>query len=753
MRLSLFLNLMITLLCWLPAGHAQWIDSSLLTMDRIFLNGEFRTNGYGPVQWLNNTSAFTTLERNPDAGGRDVVQYDVPSLNRKVLVAAGKLKPSGSTQPLSIDAYDWSNDHAYLLIFTNTERVWRTNTRGDYYLYRMATGQLTQLGAGLPASSLMFAKFAPDDASVAYVSGFNLWVEDIATGKKTQLTHDGNGDVINGTFDWVYEEEFSCKDGFRWSPDGTSLAYWQVDASDIPDFYMIDNTDSIYSKIIPVQYPKVGMSPSAVRVGVVTVKNAKTTWIKIPGDTRDNYLPRMQWLPDGRLVIQQLNRKQNDYRMWSADARTGQARLVYEEKSDTWIDIDQPDLTMGFVVTDLPLTPDGKQILRLSEQDGWRHLYSIDPANGKETNLSPGNYDIARYYGVYGNQVYLVASPEESRQRLLFRIPLDGSGTLTRVTPQDVDGINTYQIAPDGKFAIYTHQSMRDPVSYELVSLPDHRTLKMLEDNAGYRSKISKLRWPDMQFFQVNTADDITMDGRIIFPVPFDPSKKYPVLFNVYGEPWGQTATDGWVSLWNVYLAQQGYVIINVDPRGTPCLKGAGWRHSVYRQIGRLNAHDQALAAREILKWDFIDPERVAVWGWSGGGSMTLNMMFQYPDLFQTGMSVAPVAYQLCYDNVYQERYMGLPQENMDDFIAGSPVTYAQNLQGHLLLMHGTGDDNVHYQNSEILINALIKYNKVFDFMPYPNRSHGIYEGENTTRHVYTTLTAYLNEHCPPGPK
>ena len=744
---------LVVVVYWLfiPLAHSQWTDSTLLTMDRIFLEREFYTLGYGPVQWLGDGSAYTTLEQNPGAAGRDVVKYQMPDLDRSVLISSDRLIPAGQSQPIRIAAYDWSHDQEYLLIFTNTERVWRTNTRGDYYLYQMGSGNLKKLGEGLPSSSLMFAKFSPDDQSVAYVSGFNLYVEDLATGKRQMLTKDGTGDVINGTFDWVYEEEFSCRDGFRWSPDGQQLAYWQVDATDIPDFNMIDNTDSIYSKIIPVQYPKVGVSPSAVRIGVVNVKNAKTIWMSVPGDAKENYLPRMQWLPDGRLLIQQLNRKQNHYHMWVGDPQNGRVSLVYEEQSETWIDIDQPDLTMGFVVTDLPVSEDGKTLYRLSEKGGWRQLYAHDLTSKKVSNLTPGEYDIARYYGLSGNHMYLIASPEESRQRFLFRIPLDGSGALQRITPEEEDGINTYQISSNGKYAIHTHQSMQQPLSIELVSLPDHQTIRMLQDNASYRQKIARLRWPEMQFFQVTTEDHVTMDGRVIYPVPFDPAKKYPVLFNVYGEPWGQTAIDGWVSLWYIYLAQQGYVIINVDPRGTPCLKGANWRHSIYRKIGRVNARDQAQAAREILKWNFIDPERAAVWGWSGGGSMTLNMMLQYPDLFQTGMAVAPVANQLCYDNIYQERYMGLPQENMEDFIAGSPVTYANNLQGHLLLMHGTGDDNVHYQNSEIMINAFIKYNKVFDFMPYPNRSHGIYEGENTTRHVYTRLTSYLMEHCPPG--
>ena len=254
---------------------------------------------------------------------------------------------------------------------------------------------------------------------------------------------------------------------------------------------------------------------------------------------------------------------------------------------------------------------------------------------------------------------------------------------------------------------------------------------------------------PEIEFFSVETADGITVDGRLIKPINFDAQKKYPVIFNVYGEPAGQMATDSFVGLWNILLAQQGYVVISIDPRGTPCLKGSEWRKSIYRQIGRVNIKDLGQAAEQIIKFPYIDESRVGVWGWSGGGSSTLNLLFQYPEIFQAGVSVAPVANQLTYDNIYQERYMGLPQENKEDFVAGSPVTHAQNLEGKLLLVHGTGDDNVHYQNTEMLINELIKYDKQFQMMAYPNRTHGIYEGQNTRKHLFTMIYNFFLENVP----
>jgi dipeptidyl-peptidase-4 len=285
------------------------------------------------------------------------------------------------------------------------------------------------------------------------------------------------------------------------------------------------------------------------------------------------------------------------------------------------------------------------------------------------------------------------------------------------------------------------------------VELPKHKTIQTLIDNKDFMDKVAGLQFPEISFFKVTTEDGVEMDGRMIKPLNFDPNKKYPVLFHVYGEPWGQVALDAWTGLWNIMLAQQGYIVIDMDNRGTPCLKGSAWRKSIYRKIGVINSRDQAMAAREVIKWPFVDPDRIAVWGWSGGGSMTLNLMFRYPEIYKTGMAVAAVSNQLVYDNIYQERYMGLPQENMEDFMEGSPITYAKNLEGNLLVVHGTADDNVHYQSAELLINELIKQNKQFQVMPYPNRSHGIFEGKNTRRHLYTLLTNYLKEHTPPGGK
>ena len=336
----------------------------------------------------------------------------------------------------------------------------------------------------------------------------------------------------------------------------------------------------------------------------------------------------------------------------------------------------------------------------------------------------------------------------------MYRTSLTKKGKAERLSPDNEIGTHSYQIAPGGKYAFHTFSNANLPPIKELISLPDHQRIKLLYDNENYKNAINALATNPTEFFRVKTADGIEMDGYMMKPHDFDPSKKYPVIFYVYGEPWGQTAKDNWDgNLYHRMLTQKGYIVMTLDNRGTPSPRGREWRKSIYRKIGVINSRDQAMAAKEIQKWDFVDADRLGVWGWSGGGSMTLNLLFRYPEIYKTGISVAPVANQLLYDNIYQERYMGVPWENKEDFVEGSPITYAKNLEGNLLLVHGTADDNVHYQNAEVLINELIKHNKLFQVMPYPNRSHGIYEGDNTRRHLYLMMSDYFLKNLAKGGK
>ncbi|MDP4657549.1 MAG: S9 family peptidase [Algoriphagus sp.] len=701
------------------------------------------------IKWDKNGDTFYAVVKN------EIFQHSLPNTVGEKLISSAQLSPKGQA-PLSITDFAFSADGQKVLIYTNTKSVWRLQTQGDYWVYELATGKLTQVGEELPESSLRFAKFSPDASKVAFVSEFNLYVQDLTSGQISMLTADGTRKLINGTFDWAYEEEFACRDGFQWSPDGTRISFWQIDANQIRDYYMINTTDSIYSQIIPVEYPKVGESPSPARIGIIELASKKLTWLNIPGDPQQHYLPRMEWNSPEFLLVQQLNRKQNHSKILGVNVTTNVANLIFEEQDETWIDVlSSWENTYGLTYRhEFKWINGGKEFLWFSEKDGWRHLYRID-LSGKVTPVTHGNYDVINllHFNEKENSLYFHASPENATQKYLYKAKLDGKGTAERVTPTDLPGTHSYVISPSGKYGMHQFSNSFTRPASEWISLPKHQPL---DPSQSIASKLPANQGAkNVEFFKVNTADGTEMDGWMVKPKNFDPTKKYPVLFMVYTEPWGANVKDSYgVGRNRNYegdMAADGYIYISIDNRGTPAPKGRAWRKSIYRKIGRLNISDQAEAAKQISKWPFVDPTRMAVWGHSGGGSATLNLLFQYPGLFQTGISLAAVANQLTYDNIYQERYMGLPQENLEDFVAGSPITHAKNLQGNLLYIHGTGDDNVHYANAEMLINELIKHGKLFQFMPYPNRSHGIGEGEGTIAHLRMVYTNFLKTYCPPG--
>jgi dipeptidyl-peptidase-4 len=402
---------------------------------------------------------------------------------------------------------------------------------------------------------------------------------------------------------------------------------------------------------------------------------------------------------------------------------------------------------------------DGRFFTWLSERDGWRHLYLVARDGGEIRLVTTGDYDVAELCLVdaEGGWAYFLASPEDPTSRYLYRTALDGSGEPQRLTPPGPAGTHTYQISDDAKWAIHGFSALEIVPSTDLVSLPDHETRRTLEDNAKVRAAFAAVAKSPIRTFRVDIGDGLEVDGWMITPPDLDPTMVYPLLMYVYGEPAGQTVKNSWGRsgpLWHLFLAQRGYIVASLDNHGTPALRGRQWRKSVYRQIGILAAADQAAGVQAMIdRFSFIDRTRVGSWGWSGGGTMTLNALFRYPELYTTGIAIASVPDQKLYDTVYQERYMALPEDNPDGYTEGSPITHAKNLEGDLLLIHGTGDDNVHYQGFELLVNELIAEGKRFDMMAYPNRSHGLYEGKGTTMHLYTLMTDYLEEHLPAGPR
>ena len=731
-------------------------------LKRAFQEHEFSGRFFGPARWLEDGKAYTTVERSADyKGARDVVRYETSTGQRTLLIAASELIPPGAKEPLEIEDYEWSSDMNRVLIYTNGKRVWRAPTRGDYWLYDRAAKTLKKLGANFPESTLMFATFSPDGSRVAYVHENNIYVEDATTHSIAQLTSDGSATIVNGTSDWVYEEELDIRNAYRWSPDGNRIAYWQFNTAGVRNFALIYDVGAPYDVVTHIPYPEYGVYPyvreipypepgtpnSMVRVGVVSSSGGETKWMQVPGDPANNYIARMDWADANSLVMQHVNRRQDTNDVLLADASSGAVSTAYSEHDDAWVD----------VVPDMRWLHGGKDFLWVNEKDGWRHVFVISRDGKQVRPVTKGDFDVTAVVGVDPKEewLYYEASPDNATQRYLFRTRLDGSGTPARVTPANEPGSHNYDISPDFAWAFHVYSNFDTPPVTELIRLPDHQVARVMEGNAALRAKIKDIAQPPVEYTKVDVGDGVTVDAWMVKPVNFDPAKKYPALVYVYGEPAGQTVADRWGGetwLFHRILSRDGYVVMSLDNRGTPAPRGRAWRKIIYGTVGVLSSKEQAAGLQALeRKYPFIDSSRVGVWGWSGGGTNTLNLMFRSPDLYKVGMSVAPVPDQRLYDSIYQERYMGLPQDNAEGYKAASAINYAEGLKGHLLIVHSSGDDNVHYQGTELLINRLVELGKPFDFMEYPGRTHGLSEGPGTHFHLYSLLTRYLETNLPAG--
>jgi dipeptidyl-peptidase-4 len=728
----------------LPAQPSEKLQSML---ERIFAGNEFSGGGRGGgrrgagggTRWMESGNSYAAIE------GGEIVRYDTATGKRETLVSSAELTPKQTGRPIAVSDFAWSADGKKLLVATHPHRVMIRKPAAEYWVLDRPSHAWRKLG-GDHGADLLFTKLSPDGTEAAYVRDCNLFVEDLRSGGIRQLTNDGTDLVINGTSDWVYDEEFSLADGFRWSPDGKKIAYWQFDQHGVPEYSLVNYTDALYPVIFRYPYPKAGQMNSAVRVGVVNAKGGPTTWVKAPGDPRNIYIPRMEWSGSGELVLEHLNRLQNTLTVLLADAASGDVRTMFRDQDAAWVEVNDR----------LRWIDGGKRLLWTSERDGWRHAYAVS----RDGDLRPVTKEAGDLISIAavddaGGWLYYIASPEEPTRRYLYRARLDGSGKPERLTPPNAPGVHSYDISPNGQWAVHTRSRFDAPASSELVRLPAHETVQVTQENAEVGQKVAAVMAGRTEFVQVDAGDGVTIDGWVIRPRDFDPAKKYPILVYVYGEPAGANAVDQWTgnrTLFHAAIADEGYLVASFDNSGTPSPKGRAWRKSIYGAVGVLASKQQAAALRSLAATrPWVDLSRVAVWGWSGGGSMTDNLMFRSPDLYKVGMSVAAVPDQELYDSIYQERYMGLPQENARGYHDGSPISFAEGLRGKLLIVHGTGDDNVHFQGDQRLINRLVELGKEFDFMEYPNRTHGISEGTGTQLHVYKLISRYLEEHLPAG--
>lgn len=734
-----------------PTTAPAQLSTNLQEMIRRVNSSEFRSGSAGGRggrrgasgrggQWVDGGAGYTRAERNPD-GGRDIVRYDTATGARTVLMSAKELTPPQLGRPLEFSGYEASADGSQFLFATRPRTVMIRKTAYIYWVLDKAEGSWHKLG-GESTNGLLYAKLSPDGTRAAYVRNNNIYVERLRTGRIKRLTSDGSPWIINGTSDWVDEEEFSLREGFQWSPDGRRIAYYQFDQSGVPEFALINYTDTLYPIITRYPYPKAGQTNAAVRVGVISASGGFTRWLKLPGDPRDFYIPRIGWADSSHVILEQLDRRQHTNHIFLGEARTGRVHGMFQDRDAAWVDYQNRFAWFGH----------GEWLLVTSERDGWRHAYGVS-REGSARLITSGPFDVISISAIdeASGWLYYFASPENATRRYLYRSRLDGTGRSERVTPANEPGTHTYDISPDGHWAFHRYSRFDDPGVSDIVSLPDHRTVRVLNDNAELKAKVTPILAGRTEFVRVDIGGGVKLDGWLIKPRRFDPSKKYPLVVSVYGEPAATTVNDSWGGTGRLLLAalaDDGYLVASFDNRGTPAPKGRAWRKIIYGAVGVLASKEQAAAVRALAATHpFVDLDRVGVFGWSGGGSMTLNLMFRSPELFKVGVAGAPVPDQTLYDSIYQERYMGLPQENPEGYHDGSPINFAGGLTGQLLIIHGTGDDNVHFQGTQRLLNKLISLNKQFSFMEYPNRRHHI-----SGPHLETLRYGFIEAHLPAGP-
>lgn len=700
-----------------------------LTVHTIFGSREF-ASALVALRWMGDGRSYSTIE--PDASGNtDLYRVDAASGKKDLLVRGADLVPPGASKPIRIESYQFSADGSRLLIFTNSARVWRQNTKGTFYVWDFAAQRLIPVSA--TPGYQQFAKFSPDGRLVGFVRTNNINVTDLASGVETALTADGGANIINGTSDWVYEEELDLRDAFRWSPDGTRIAFWRLDQTAIRPFYLIDD-DSLYPELGPVRYPKAGTPNSEVRIGVVEVVSGRTSWIDL-GPDKDIYVAAMDFAasPD-EVWLTRLNRRQNRLDLMLADARTGASRVIMTDTDSAWVEAGAPMWIDG-----------GRRFLFRSERDGYAQLFLYTRDGTLVRKVTAGDWDVLGVFGVdeQAQVVYFTGAMDGPLTRPLLRIGLDGTD-LARISTEQ----GTHDVEFDPTFTLYVDRYSRAGVPpVETLRRSSGALVRTIADNHTLAGKLAALRLRPPGFLKIRTSDGVELNAWLIKPKNFDAARRYPVLMYVYGGPGDQQVTDGWRGeryLWHQMMAQQGYLIACVDNRGTGG-RGAKFKKITYLHLGRDESADQIAAARYLGTLRYVDSRRIGIWGWSYGGYMSSLSMFRGGGVFKAALAVAPVTDWRYYDTIYTERYMRTPQENPVGYDESAPLTYADRLQGNFLLVHGTGDDNVHFQNSVRLVERLEQANRQFDMRIYPSKTHSL-SGGNTGENLYGLFTEWIRK-------
>lgn len=701
-----------------------------VSLDEVWTKFAFSQKQVRSINWMKDGSFYSALEN-----GRIVKHQVTDGAAVETLFDEG-VSVENLGQKITIADYTLSSNEQKILIETDPEQIYRRSSRAENFVYDIKTKKLTKLSAGGKQS---FATFSPDGTKIAFVRQNNLFMVDLNTMAERQITTDGKwNNIINGMCDWVYEEEFSFAKAFFWSPDSRKIAFYTFDESKVPEYNM-----QMWGKLYPTdyryKYPKAGEPNSTVSISVYNLVETKTVKMDLGKET-DLYIPRIRWtINPNVLSVSRLNRYQNKMELIHADAFTGKTTTILIEESRTYVDVEN----FG---DDLTYLADGKSFIMSSEKDGYKHLYQYDMSGREVRKITSGNWEVDNFYGIdeSSNTLYFTSTEIASIERHLYSISLDGKVKKKLSVDR---GVNSANFSPDFKYFILNNSASNSPLKVSLYRSANAQLVKVLEDNADLRARLSGYTISPKEFTVIKTADGVELNSWMIKPANFDPNKKYPLLMFVYGGPGSQQVLnqyDGANFYWYQILAQKGYIVACVDNRGTGG-RGSEFKKCTYLNLGKLEVRDQIESAKYFGKLPFIDAARIGIQGWSYGGFMASNCLFQGADVFKAAIAVAPVTNWRYYDTVYTERFLRTPQENPSGYDDNSPVTHAKNLKGNFLLVHGTGDDNVHFQNAVALEDALIKNNKQFQSFYYPNKNHGI-AGGNTRLHLYTMMTNFLEK-------
>jgi dipeptidyl-peptidase-4 len=745
-----------------PAS-AQPTDTAELTLESLFGSPAFYGQSFQSGRWAESGPVVRYIESDPETDATDLMEYNLETDTRIRLIDGSALEKPDGEGLLQIEDYAYSADRSRVLLYTDSERVWRLNTKGFYYVYDIGAGTLTPVserGKGFQ----MFAKFNPAGDKVAFVRDRDLFVVDLGTGEETRLTDTGSpGGIINGTFDWVYEEEFGLRDGFRWSPDGQHIAFFQLDESATRDFQMTDFR-TLYPEYVRFRYPKAGEVNSEIRVGVIDIPSGETaffdtdTWNE--GGEETEYLALMGWTPavDGehQVWMARLNRDQNDLDLLYGSPASMDARTVLEETSATYLDVETgfSDLDMGTIT----YLQDGEHFVWRSDRDGYSHLYLYENDGDFVRQLTSGDWDVTSFHGIDedAGAIYVTGTRESPIERHFYRVPFGtdagSNGQVSEpVKITERPGWHAVNTSADLGYYLDTYSNAGTPPATSLHTI-DGTLVQTLEPNEALAERVAALDLASLEFLTVPGADGTPLNAYLIKPSDFDSDEEYPLLIHTYGGPGSQEVRNAWGGverLWHYYLAEEhGILVAGIDNRGTGG-RGKDFKAQTYKRLGPLEAEDQTAAAEWFGEQDWVDEDRLGIWGWSYGGYLSLLAMLyeEGPETFDLGIAVAPVTNWRFYDTIYTERYLSTPQRNPEGYDRGSPVTYAGNLEEDqdLLIVHGDFDDNVHVQNTIVMADALQAAGKQFDMMIYPGRNHGIYGG-NTRLHLYTLLTDFITE-------